>query len=90
MKSFKNLKDLVKWYIFAVSVVKELQGKGIGKSMILDAEKWAKVKGFNAVYLISTFGARGFYKKCGYKQIESGELKQYFKKDFWREIKTLT
>ena len=32
--------------------------------MMLDAEKWAKVKGFNQAYVDS--GDDDFFKKCGY------------------------
>ena len=35
--------------------------------MMLDAEKWAKAKGFNTAYLCSLND--GFYKKCGYSEI---------------------
>ena len=68
--------------LFTVSVDKELRGKGIGKSMILEAEKWAKVKGFNAAYLNSYTHTEDFYRKCGYKKLESGKNKGYFKKEF--------
>ena len=47
-----------------VAIAKELQGKGVGKRMMLDAEKWAKVKGFNQAYVDS--GNDDFFKKCGY------------------------
>ena len=50
--------------------------------MMLDAEKWLKVKGFNAAYLDSAYDARGFYKKCGYEKIESGKYEGLFKKKF--------
>ena len=38
--------------------------------MMLDAEKWAKAKGFNTAYLWSIND--NFYKKCGYLEIKSG------------------
>ena len=50
--------------------------------MILDAEKWAKVKGFNAAYVSSLTRTEDFYKKCGYEKIKSGEYKGCFKKKF--------
>ena len=49
---------------------------------MLDAEKWLKVEGFNAAYLDSAYDARGFYKKCGYEKLKSGEYKGLFKKKF--------
>ena len=48
--------------------------------MMLDAEKWAKAKGFNT-YLFSFTEARDFYKKCGYSEIQSGDYKGWFIKD---------
>ena len=63
---------------FAVAVVEELQRKGIGKSMILDAEKWAKKKGFNYVYLFCSKKVEDFYKKCGYSEVKCGENKCFF------------
>ena len=68
--------------LFTVSVDKELRGKGIGKSMILEAEKWAKVKGFNAAYLWSNTRSQGFYRKCGYEKLKSGDYEGFFKKEF--------
>ena len=65
-----------------VQVDQELRGKGIGKSMMLDAEKWAKVKGFNAAYLNSYTHTEDFYRKCSYEKLESGENEGYFKKEF--------
>ena len=65
---------------FSVAVAKDLQGRGIGKSMMLDAEKWAKVKGFNAAYLCSVSDARDFYKKCGYEELKSDDYEGWFKK----------
>ena len=66
---------------FSVVVDKDLQQKGIGKNMMLDAEKWAKVKGFNAAYLCSVSSAENFYKKCGYSEIKSGAYEGMFKKE---------
>ena len=34
--------------------------------MMLDAESWAKNKGFNCFYVKSWSEALDFYKKCGY------------------------
>ena len=49
--------------------------------MMLDAEKWAKAKGYNTAYLCSFTEARDFYKKCGYSEIQSGEFKGWFIKE---------
>ena len=65
---------------FLVVVAKELHGKGIGKSMMLEAEKWAKVKGFNTAYLWSYTRTEDFYKKCGYEELKFGDNQGMFKK----------
>ena len=46
--------------------------------MMLDAEKWAKAKGFNSINLLPVSKARDFYKKCGYS--ENLDFKGYFEK----------
>ena len=48
--------------------------------MILEAEKLAKIKGFDCVYLICSEKVGDFYKKCGYSEIKSGAYTQWFKK----------
>ena len=50
--------------------------------MMLDAEKWLKMKGFNAAYLISYPRTEDFYKKCGYEKLKSGKYEGFFKKEF--------
>ena len=49
---------------------------------MLDAEKWAKAKGFNAAYLWSNTRSEDFYRKCGYEKLKSGEYARYFRKEF--------
>ena len=49
--------------------------------MLLDAEKWAKVKGFNAALLKSFTHTEDFYKKCGYSEIKSGPYYRWLKKE---------
>ena len=49
--------------------------------MILEAEKWAKKKSFDCVYLYSLLKTEDFYKKCGYSEVQSGEYEQWFKKE---------
>jgi GNAT superfamily N-acetyltransferase len=50
-------------------VVKEVEGKGVGKALMNAAETWAREKGFQFISLY-VFGtnqhARVFYKKLGY------------------------
>ena len=66
--------------LFTVSVEKEIRGKGIGKSMMIDAEKWLKMKEFNAAYLISYPRTEDFYKKCGYEELKLGDCLVWFQK----------
>ncbi len=45
----------------------EFQHKGIGKSLLLEAEKIASENGFNKMIVISGVGAREYYWNLGYK-----------------------
>ena len=47
--------------------------------MMLDAEKWAKNKGFDAAYVWSI--NHEFYKKCEYSEIESDGYCSLMKKE---------
>ena len=49
---------------------------------MLEAEKWAKVKGFNTAYLWSYTRTKDFYKRCGYEQLKSGDSEGVFIKEF--------
>ena len=42
--------------------------------MMLDAETWAKDRGFNCFYLYSPKINMGFYRKCGYSVDDDDEL----------------
>ena len=57
---------------------------------MLDAEKWAKAKGFNTARLCSFTEARDIYKKCGYSEVQSGDYKGWFIKEILNKIKTLS
>ena len=46
--------------------------------MMLDAEKWAKMKGFECVCLSSLKEAENFYKKLGYSQTKSKKFPKGF------------
>ena len=70
-----NINDL---FLLEVAVAKDLQRKNIGKSMMLDAEKWTFKKGFNCVHLDSLSHTKDFYKKCGYS--EDNDFKGWMKK----------
>ena len=49
----------------SVSIIKEEQGKGYGKFMNEEIEKYAKESGINCMYLLTT-SAKNFFDKQGY------------------------
>ena len=49
----------------SVSIIKEDQGKGYGKFMNEEIEKYAKESGINCMYLLTT-SAKNFFDKQGY------------------------
>lgn len=54
------------------------QHKGLGKRLILEAEKIAKDAGYKKIFVISGIGVRGYYKKLGYK-LEDTYMVKYLK-----------
>lgn len=64
------------------------RGKGVGKALMLEAERRVKALGYHSIVLGSVEGAEGFYEKLGYKgslliqsEIHSiDELKSFNKK----------
>ena len=56
----------------SVSVIKEEQGKGFGKILNDEIEKYAKGSGINCLYLITTT-AKDFFNKQGYYAIKREE-----------------
>jgi len=56
----------------SVSVIKEEQGKGYGKVINEEMEKFAKGSGINCLYLLTT-AARDFFDKQGYCVINREE-----------------
>jgi elongator complex protein 3 len=50
-----------------VGNVKKIQHSGLGKKLMLEAEKIAKDCQYKKIIVISGIGARGYYKKIGYK-----------------------
>lgn len=49
-----------------VCVLEEYRRKGVGKLVILEAEKWMKENGINKILISSRVEATGFYEKLGY------------------------
>jgi N-acetylglutamate synthase-like GNAT family acetyltransferase len=52
-----------------VAIRKKLQGKGIGKALVLFSEKFALNKGFTRIGLHARMEAVSFYEKLGYEAI---------------------
>ena len=50
-----------------VCILEDYRKKGIGKQVILEAEKWIKEQGANKILISSRIEAIGFYEKLGYK-----------------------
>lgn len=49
-----------------IVVLPEYRGKGIGRTAVAEAEKWAKEMGYKKAVLESREGKEGFYQKMGY------------------------
>lgn len=62
----------------SVSVIKEEQGKGYGKVIIEEIEKYVKESGINCLYLLTTT-AKGFFDKQGYCVIKREESPEALK-----------
>lgn len=58
--------DKIKMRQLAVST--ENQGEGIGKNLVISAEKYAKDNGFSIITLHARLTVKEFYLKLGYKQ----------------------
>ena len=63
----------------SVSIVKQEQGKGYGKFINEEIEKYVKESGINCLYLLTTT-AKGFFEKQGYcvitREEAPGSIKQ--------------
>ena len=62
----------------SVSVIKEEQGKGYGKVIIEEIEKYVKESGINCLYLLTTT-AKDFFDKQGYCVIKREESPEALK-----------
>ncbi|MFA5745368.1 MAG: tRNA uridine(34) 5-carboxymethylaminomethyl modification radical SAM/GNAT enzyme Elp3 [archaeon] len=54
---------------------KNIQHRGIGKKLLKEAEKQAKIEGFTKIVIISGIGVREYYKNQGYKLSEPYMIK---------------
>jgi ribosomal protein S18 acetylase RimI-like enzyme len=52
-----------------MAVLNALQGKGIGKALMLFAENLARDRGFRKIIMHARKNAVGFYEKMGYSSI---------------------
>lgn len=52
-----------------MAVLKDLQGKGLGKALMTFAENLARDRGYKRITMHARKNAVGFYEKMGYKQI---------------------
>lgn len=56
----------------------DVQHKGLGKKLLVEAEKKARSLGFKKIAIISGIGVRGYYKKLGYTENDSYMIKDLF------------
>ena len=52
-----------------MAVLNDLQGKGIGRALMLFAENLARDRGYNKISMHARKNATGFYEKVGYKVV---------------------
>jgi GNAT superfamily N-acetyltransferase len=50
-----------------MAVIKDLQGKGIGKALMTFAENLARDRGYSRITMHARKNATGFYEKLGYR-----------------------
>ena len=62
--------------LVSVGSKKKTQHAGLGKRLLTEAEKTAKLKGYKKMAIISGVGARGYYRKFGYKLKNSYMVKE--------------
>ena len=56
-----------------VVVLPEYRGQHLGRSVVAEAEKWMREKGFEKAVISSRVGVEDFYKKMGYRFEETGK-----------------
>ena len=56
-----------------VVVLPEYRGQHLGRSVVAEAEKWMREKGFKKSVISSRIGVENFYKKMGYRFEETGK-----------------
>ena len=58
-----------------MAVTKDLQGKGIGKALMIFAENLARDRGYRQITMHARKAAVGFYEKMGYR-VRGGEFQE--------------
>jgi len=58
--------DTDKVVLGRIVVLEEYRGRGLGRTVVLEAEKWAAELGFRIAVLEARLEKRGFYEKLGY------------------------
>lgn len=67
--------DQDKAMIGRVVVLPEYRGRGLGRKVILEAEKWISESGYNEIIIESRTEAVDFYHKLGYEQADNKIIK---------------
>ncbi len=67
-------KDLKKWYIQRVSILKEFRGNGIGHILMENVHLKCKELNIEEIYVSSQFYIKDLYTKNGYEQIGDNYL----------------
>lgn len=67
--------DSVRIMLGRVVVLPEYRGKGLGRVVIEEAEKWAKELGYQIVQIEARTVAIGFYEKTGYTAEDNAVVK---------------
>jgi GNAT superfamily N-acetyltransferase len=77
--------------ILGVFVLREHQGRGCGKAIMLDLEERARQKGHTETVLSVSLPSQGFYERLGYRIIEAHSLDvgegEYL--NYWKARKVL-
>jgi ELP3 family radical SAM enzyme/protein acetyltransferase len=62
--------------LVSVGAKKKVQHAGLGKKLMNEAEKIARENGFKKIAVISGVGVRNYYRKLGYRLIDSYMVKK--------------
>ena len=78
----------VGWHVENLAIAPSLQGSGVGRALMADAEKRATAQGFETIDLytnVAMEGALAFYPRLGYVELYRAEVdgfrRAYFRKN---------